>query len=79
MTATVQSSHRRPTSPVTHAGLKQCVDAVGAAADGVLDALATMAAAMVDAWDDGSRRFTIADIAALQPHIFEQLDRQPWF
>ena len=80
MTAIAQaSSHRRPASPVSHAALKQCVDAVGAAADGVRDALATMAAAMVDAWDVGGRRFTVADIAALQPHIFEQLDRQPWF
>ena len=71
-------SHPRPASALTGAAIERCVAGVVAAADGIFAGLATMAEAMVEAWDE-DRRFTAAGIAALRPHIFEQLDRQAPF
>jgi hypothetical protein len=67
-------SHTRPASPLTRIAIERCVDGVAAAADAIFAGLATMAEAMLDAWDE-NRRFSAAGIAALRPHIFEQLDR----
>lgn len=74
MSTVFHVTHARPTSPVTTVAVDRCVAGILAATDDIFSGLTTMASALLDAWDD-ERRLRAADLAALRPHIFEQLDR----
>jgi hypothetical protein len=74
MSATFHS----PSAALTGPAVARCVDGIVAATEDVFGGLATMASAMLDAWDD-KRRFRSLDFAALRPYIFEQLDRHTPF
>jgi hypothetical protein len=74
MSATSSASRAHAAASETIPAVARCVDGIVAATDDVFGGLATMASAMLDAWDD-ERRFRARDLAALRPRIFEQLDR----
>jgi hypothetical protein len=74
----VSATFHSPSAALTNPAVARCVDGVVAATEDVFGGLATMASAMLDAWDD-ERRFGSLDFAALRPYIFEQLDRQTPF
>jgi hypothetical protein len=78
MSATFHTARADAPSAQTSPAVARCVDGIVAATEDVFAGLATMAAAMLDSWDD-ERRFGARDLAALRPHIFEQLDRHPAF
>ena len=78
MSAVFHSTQPHASTATTSPAVAQCVDGIVTATGDIFGGLATMASAMLDAWD-AERRFGSLDFAALRPYIFEQLDRQTPF
>lgn len=74
-TAASQVTKADRSRAMSGADVARCVDGIVAATDGIFGGLRCMAEAMLDVWDP-ARGFSAAAIAALKPHIVEQLDRQ---